>query len=267
MSVKYSILAFLVLILAPACKKKGCTDPLAENYNSEAGKDDGSCQYADPLTYNSTISFSHEINGSSFLFDTILYVHPAGQLFSVQTLRYFISDIVMHKVSGDSIYFDMAHYVDAKDYASRQYHYQQSIDNGDYSGISFIFGLDTIKNSNGAFVNPPESLMEWPVPMGGGYHYMKMEGKYDSSGVIKNYNTHTGMSMGVPYHFRVNLVQPFTITKNEVDIEIIMELNNWYQNPTLYDFDVFGEAIMGNASAQQTLKENGHNVFSLGLIQ
>lgn len=29
-----------------SCKKKGCTDSLAENYESKAKKDDGSCTYA-----------------------------------------------------------------------------------------------------------------------------------------------------------------------------------------------------------------------------
>jgi hypothetical protein len=53
------------------CKKKGCTDPLANNYNSEAEKDDGNCTfdsspaYTVPGTYlftdasgNSTVSYS-----------------------------------------------------------------------------------------------------------------------------------------------------------------------------------------------------------------
>lgn len=53
------------------CKKKGCTDPNATNYNKEAKKNDGSCKYATtppinvPATYvftdangNSTVSYS-----------------------------------------------------------------------------------------------------------------------------------------------------------------------------------------------------------------
>ncbi|MGV3631446.1 MAG: imelysin family protein [Bacteroidota bacterium] len=40
-----------IAALAVSCKKEGCTDPDALNYNSEAKKDDGSCTYdeSDPL--------------------------------------------------------------------------------------------------------------------------------------------------------------------------------------------------------------------------
>lgn len=37
----------MVLLSMSSCKKEGCTDQLALNYNSEAKKDDGSCKYVD----------------------------------------------------------------------------------------------------------------------------------------------------------------------------------------------------------------------------
>ena len=39
----------LLLIGVSSCKKEGCTDATANNYNSEAKKDDGSCTYTDEV--------------------------------------------------------------------------------------------------------------------------------------------------------------------------------------------------------------------------
>lgn len=43
------LLIFFSLIAFVGCKKKGCTNSLAINYNSEAKKDDGTCVYPEPV--------------------------------------------------------------------------------------------------------------------------------------------------------------------------------------------------------------------------
>ncbi|MBI2259359.1 MAG: hypothetical protein HYU67_10745 [Flavobacteriia bacterium] len=44
-----------LLFISVACKKKGCMDPAANNYSSEAKKDDGSCTYDDPTVTNTIV--------------------------------------------------------------------------------------------------------------------------------------------------------------------------------------------------------------------
>ena len=38
-------LLFIFSIFTFSCKKEGCTDPQADNYNTNANTDDGSCTY------------------------------------------------------------------------------------------------------------------------------------------------------------------------------------------------------------------------------
>ena len=58
------IILFLTIFAATviSCKKKGCVDPLASNYNSNAKKDNGSCKYDTISTISSSVE--HVIYGS-----------------------------------------------------------------------------------------------------------------------------------------------------------------------------------------------------------
>lgn len=51
------VLAGALITVLPACKKKGCTDPAANNYNSEAKKDDGTCTF-DDITWYTEVSYA-----------------------------------------------------------------------------------------------------------------------------------------------------------------------------------------------------------------
>ncbi len=72
MNTKIFTIALTSIVALSSCKKEGCTDETATNYNSKAQKDNGSCEYASPApaysiptTYsftdgngNSTVSYS-----------------------------------------------------------------------------------------------------------------------------------------------------------------------------------------------------------------
>ena len=57
------VLAAAFALTFTSCKKKGCTDPTATNYNDKAKKDDGKCEFADASTYKIETT---TINGVSY---------------------------------------------------------------------------------------------------------------------------------------------------------------------------------------------------------
>lgn len=65
-SINYFFVLIIGFLFVTSCKKKGCIDETATNYNSEAKKDDGSCIYPDPDPREPFL-------GSYFITDSIFY--------------------------------------------------------------------------------------------------------------------------------------------------------------------------------------------------
>lgn len=80
------LLSVVGLFALGACKKKGCTDPNAINYDSEAEKDDGSCEDLQvPTTYvftdsdgNSTVSYGGQTARMDMLSEMTSYLKTAN---------------------------------------------------------------------------------------------------------------------------------------------------------------------------------------------
>ncbi len=85
------MLPVLVMLFAVGCKKKGCTDPAASNYDSTAEKDDESCEYDTvaaytvPATYtftdadgNNTVSYGGQTARMDMLSEMVTYLKSAN---------------------------------------------------------------------------------------------------------------------------------------------------------------------------------------------
>ncbi len=83
-NMKFIGITSLLLLSTTACKKEGCMDVLATNYNEEAKKDDGSCIYPTfevPTTYtftdasgNNTVSYTGQIERLDQLTEMATYL-------------------------------------------------------------------------------------------------------------------------------------------------------------------------------------------------
>jgi len=162
------------------------------------------------------------------------------------------------------------HYVDIRIPATLEWRIPDEIPTGQYNLISFVFGLEGAQNTTGYFPNPPENNMSWPDLLGGGYHYMKINGRWiDEAGVRQPFNLHTGKindgSSYVDNTFTVTLpLDNFTVYhKENTTLTLQMNVNSWFSDPNIFDFNVYGGSIMQNREAQEVLRANGHNVFDV----
>jgi hypothetical protein len=213
-----------------------------------------------------SISFDHKVGAEVLELENKAYQSAAGHPFYVYRLKYYISEIALHKMDGTSIQFETIHYRDITDQNTRTLNIGE-IPEGNYNRLTFIFGLDEKVNIDGGLPNTQTNVnMEWPIPGDQGYHYMKFEGKYDVNGTgeLKNFNLHTGATSGNQNYVEVSLpITTMNVDGNDLSIMMEMDLMEWLQNPNTYDFDEFGPMIMMNQNAQLKLKENGQTVFSI----
>jgi hypothetical protein len=138
------------------------------------------------------------------------------------------------------------------------------IPNNLYTHFNFQFGLDSSINLSNKYVNENfHTTMAWPELIGGGYHYMKLEGAYINDSTF--YNTHTGPSMGENYSFLVSKEIALNVDGDlgDISFDLNMIIDNWYKNPNEINFD---NAIMMDMQKQMQLRMNGiTDVFSIEL--
>ena len=223
------------------------------------------------------MAFTHTVDGAFVQFNQLHYTNAAGNQYQINEIKYFISKIIFVDKKGKSATVfqdDGIHYVDCS--LAKSLHWKiRDIPKGEYSSVSFVFGLDENANKSNTFVNPPECNFSWPEYLGGGYHYMQINGKFlNKEEILQNVNVHTGI--GQLYNennevtklihnfFTVTLPITFVVeTDLTTSITLNMEIQRWFDMPNLYNFDDFGVSIMQNQQAQELLKENGKNVFSV----
>jgi hypothetical protein len=223
------------------------------------------------------IDFNHLVGSVDFTKDSMVYFNTAGNHYEVNELQYFISDIRLLKSNGEEVLITAdsgIHYVDIDLPETLTWKVGQEIPTGEYTSVSFTFGINELKNKTGLFVNPPERDMFWPDPMGGGYHYMKMNGQWlDTLNILTPFNFHLGIGMmddgmgGMDYvqnYFTVQVPNSAVSLKaGQINkLSLNMNIASWFDTPNLWDWNFIGGQIMQKQWAMHMACENGVDAFS-----
>jgi len=246
----------------------GCTDENSLNYNSSATQDDGSCSYS----LNLTINFKQDWDGtnvSSDDFGTTEYTNLNGEVLKITKLRYLISKVILHSNEGDDLEIEGYNLIDISDSNTLSVVKDIEIQDVTYNRISFIYGFNEEDNIDAAYPDLNTASWNWPSMLGGGYHFMQLEGNFiNSNGEQQTYAYHNGtarVSEGVfEQNFITVTVNNLTITR-DTELSIHMNIAEWFKNPNTWNLNIYNSALMGNYDAQILMNENGQSVFSVSV--
>ena len=226
---------------------------------------------------NVTMVFSHYWEGTSVTnsnFNSLNYTNDHGNLLSIERLRYLISDIEFTKTNGETILLEGYNLVDVTNHTNLSYTPNQKIPTGTYSNVSFVFGFSNEKNTDGAYNDLNAASWNVPAMLGGGYHYMQLDGKFiNSNDEAQGYNYHAIRAVDNPgsnptfprdTFFRVDLGS-ITIG-GDVNINVAMHIEEWFKTPYSWDLNVYNQMLMPNSEAQILMYDNGQNVFAFERI-
>jgi hypothetical protein len=242
----------VMAIFLSSCDKEG-TDPV-----TETGEVD--------------IEMDHIVGAGSLTLDatTPNYTTPSGDHFSVSVLRYYISNIKLRKEDGseyaqpDSYYLVDAAKADSKTLALK------NIPVGDYTGLTFTIGVDSVRNVSGVqqgALSPSDMFWTWNT----GYIFMKLEGKspeassgafaYHIGGFTKPTNAIRTVSPALPTNVKI-LVR----TDHTPEVHMKVDVLKILTGPTEVRFASFAAPHMPGTAAVQLANNYAAGMFRIDHI-
>ena len=170
-----------------------------------------------PGTGKVNVTLHHYVGSRLLELDTVNYQNDLGQSFTVTKFKYYIGKIHLMKAGGGAIMLKDYYLINEDEETSKMFTLSD-VPAGQYTGISFLIGVDSADNCSGAQAGAldPVNAMFWAWNTG--YIFLKLEGKSPvskSSGRIFEYHI-GGYKSPANCVRRVSLsfTQPLTVSVN-----------------------------------------------------
>jgi hypothetical protein len=224
---------------------------------------------------NVAIRFSHNWENtpvSAADFNMLKFTNENGEMLSIERFRYLISNVILTNLDNETYELSPYQLVNlGEEEVSIE---STQVPAGDYK-LSFVFGFTDTENIDGGYPDLNTASFNVPAMLGGGYHFMQFDGKYTAQNLPPagfNYHVISAVNTADPNNlifqdtsFKVDLgVVSISAT---TEIEIKMNIAEWFKNPNTWDLNVLNTVLMPNFDAQILMHQNGKSVFSLGTVQ
>lgn len=213
------------------------------------------------------LQFTHVVNGKPMALQTGIYTNAVGDSFNITMFKYYVSNFSLTSSNGQEVSLPPAYFlVNESDTASKTITLP-TIPEGIYSSISFLIGVDSIRNMSGAQTGAldPVNGMFWT--WNSGYIMAKLEGL---SPVSKQPNKliefHIGGFQGTRNTLRrvtLTFAKPFALPQAEpVVMPIVADAYTWFSQPNTVSFQHVSSCTTPGAQAMR-IADNYQHMFSI----
>jgi len=123
-------------------------------------------------------------------------------------------------------------------------------------------GIDSTRNKIFALPATTDNLnMAWPDIMGGGYHFIKLEGYYiDTINVKRGFAVHLGKNTNLA---SIKISHPMSQKTANQKYVLAFDVNEVFTNPYIYNFNIDNNYTMADAGAMLKIKTNISDAFKI----
>lgn len=222
-----------------------------------------SCVKSDIPPDYAKIKFSLDLkaNNQNVIWDSLHIQNAAGNLYQLETMNFYISNVKLKSSTGKVYQSNKIFYIDPS-VSTKSIFQLDSIPPGHYTEINFNVGLNATQNISGALPNTYDNInMDWPTMMGGGYHFMKMEGHYlDTAGVITGFAIHLGKNENL---VTVKSSCHLHLQYWNHEHKLVFNINEIFQSPYTYNLNIDPSYTMSDSIAMFRIKENMTDAFQV----
>ncbi len=212
------------------------------------------------------LTFNNTVNGVPLSLNTTHYTNAAGENFTITTFKYYISNVSMIRMDNSEMAVPAAYYlVDEANAASKTI--QLPAPAGEYRGIIFYLGVDSVHNVSGAQTGAldPVNGMFWS--WNSGYIMAKLEGISPVSTAPNNQLTFHIGGFKVPWSAvqQVKLMSPISVTVGQghkPQITVAADAYTWFSQPNLIRFQTISTIHVPGEDAWK-ISMNYRNMFRI----
>lgn len=227
-----------------------------------------------PATASVALQVTNVAGTQAVALDGTTYQTPSGEAFSISTLQYYISNVVLTRTDGTTYAAPgVYHLVDA----SKPSTSKLTLDNvpvGDYAGLKFVVGVDSVATKADPLsltgdLNPANNMYwVWNT----GHIFLKLEGKVASAG-NKALTAHIG-GYRAPYSAIVTAAPAFpsgtalAVRAGQTPtISLTANVLKIFDGATHLPLSTFPTAMTPSAASVQVAQNYAAGMFSVGSIQ